>query len=439
MSADETSAGRGPSGRRVAAKVLHRVEVDGAWAGKTLDVELARGRLSPGEAGRAADLVYGSLRSLRTVDAAIDAQRTKKGDVESLARAVLRVAVFELLFTAAPAHAVVSEAVSLVKRERSEGLARFVNAVLRRIADKRDAAARPRTLDLPDWVMAELVRSVGQVRTTALLETAGEAPALGLRAYGIDRDVLVERIHGERSGAELSPSALTPRAILARRLGDPRTLGAYAAGQFAAQDVGSQRVAELVGAAPGQSVLDACAGRGGKTAVLADAVGATGRVVAVDLFERKLEEAQTELRRLGVRAAVQMHTLDLAVGTGPLTRTFDRALVDAPCTGLGTVRRRPEILNRVRPEDPQRMSELQLAIARNVAPLVRPGGLVAVATCSFAVAEGAELAGRIEQAVPGLTRVLDEATDADGLTRIGPWSDPARASDAYQLVRFRVA
>jgi 16S rRNA C967 or C1407 C5-methylase (RsmB/RsmF family) len=84
------------------------------------------------------------------------------------------------------------------------------------------------------------------------------------------------------------------------------------------------------------------------------------------------------------------------------------------------------------------MAELELAIVKNVAPLVRPGGLLCVATCSFAVAEGPELATRIERAVPGLTRVVDDATDPDGVTRLGPWSEPARALDCYQLVRFRV-
>lgn len=438
MSARPPTPLRTPSGRRVAAKVLRRVAEDGAWASRALDAELERARLGPNEAGRAADIVYGSLRSLRSVDGAIDAQRTKKGDVESLARAVLRVAAFELLFTAAPAHAIVSEAVGIVKRERGEGLARFVNAVLRRIADARGPAPRVRALELPDWALAELTRSVGAARAAAFLERAGEAPALGLRAYRIDREAVAERILAERSAAELEPSLLSRRALLAHRLGDPRTLAAYAAGIFAAQDVGSQRIAELVGAEPGQTVLDACAGRGGKSMVLAEAVGAEGRVVAVDLHERKLEEIPGELRRLGLTTPVEPRTLDLSVGVGGLGRVFDRALVDAPCTGLGTLRRRPEILLRLSADDAARMAALELAIARNVAALVRPGGLLCVATCSFATAEGAELADALERSVPGLERIVDDDTDPDGVARIGPWSDPARALDAYQLVRFRV-
>lgn len=427
---------RAPTGRTVAARVLARVEGEGAWASRALDAEIQRARLSGPEAGRASDLVYGSLRALRSVDAAIDAQRTKPGALEPLARAVMRASAFELLFTTAPSHAVVSEAVELVKRERSVGLARFVNAVLRRIADGRPAEPRARGLELPSWVSAELERSLGKERAEAVLGSAIEVPPLGLRAYEGDASALAAKIVGERSGVELVPAVDRPRTLLARRLGDPRTLRAFESGAFAVQDVGSQRVAELVGAMAGETVLDACAGRGGKTVVLADAVGREGRVVAVDLHERKLEEIASELRRLHLPAPLETHVLDLSVGVGPLRPVFDRALVDVPCTGLGTLRRRPEILLRLAPADLERMAALELSIATRVAALVKPGGLVAVATCSFATAEGARLADRIAAALPALVRVHDDATDTDGVARIGPWSDPG--SDVYQLVRFRV-
>lgn len=426
------------SGRALAVAVLLRVMEDGAWASRALDAELSRAQLPPQEAGRAADLLYGSLRSLRSVDALIDARRTKKGAVEPLVLAALRIAVFELTFTAAPSHAVVSEAVSLVKAKRGEGLARFANAILRRIADARAAAPRPRVLELPPWAHAELVRSVGEARAEAFLTAGSETPPLGLRAYGLERGALAARILAERSAAELAPSGLVARALVARRLGDARTLEAFRAGHVVAQDVGSQRVAELVGAVPGETVLDACAGRGGKSAVLAEAVGAEGTIVAVDLHERKLEELVAETKRLGLPATLETHTLDLTVGAGRLGRVFDRALVDAPCSGLGTVRRRPELLLRTGAEDPARMADTQLAIARNVAALVKPGGGLVVCTCSYAVAEGAALAERLEAAVPGLLRMPLPDADEDGVLRLGPWSDPERSSDVYQVVSYRV-
>jgi 16S rRNA (cytosine967-C5)-methyltransferase len=136
----------------------------------------------------------------------------------------------------------------------------------------------------------------------------------------------------------------------------------------------------------------------------------------------------------------------LTVGVGGFGADFDRVLVDAPCTGLGTLRRRPELLLRVQPHDPERMAALQLAILRNAARLVRPGGLLLFAVCSFTRAEGAMLAARLEAAEPSLARHWQPppelaflSADADGVCRLGPWLGSAeRASpDAYQLASFR--
>ena len=143
-------------------------------------------------------------------------------------------------------------------------------------------------------------------------------------------------------------------------------------------------------------------------------------------------------------ASAGLDTIDLSVGNGGLDARFDRVLVDAPCTGLGTVHRRPEILLRIGPKDPARMAELQRAIVRNAARMVKPGGVLAVAVCSPTRAEGPELADAIERDLPGLVRLRDRVDgiaidpDADGVFRIGPFSAADdEGPDAYQIVRYR--
>jgi len=249
-----------------------------------------------------------------------------------------------------------------------------------------------------------------------------------------------------RPGASVRELALSPRALAIARAGDPRALPGWDEGLFAVQDEGSQLVAMLLEPREGEAIADACAGRGGKTTFLAERVGARGKVTAIDLHEPKLDRIPAELARLGIaRERVETIAIDLSVGCGGLERRFDRVLVDAPCTGLGTVHRRPEILLRIAESDPARMAELQRAIARNAAKMAKPGGTLAIAVCSPTRAEGPELADAIEEDVPGLERLRDAvpdvpiAPDADGVFRIGPFSAPEDGGpDCYQIVRYRV-
>jgi 16S rRNA (cytosine967-C5)-methyltransferase len=164
--------------------------------------------------------------------------------------------------------------------------------------------------------------------------------------------------------------------------------------------------------------------------------------VAVDLYEEKLERAERERARLGLDPAkLETRAVDLTVGTGGLDASFDRVLVDAPCTGLGTLHRRPELLLRLGPGDPARLAELQLAILANAAKLVRPGGLLVYAVCSPTAEEGAGVVARFSASHPEFEVVTARprdaiAADSDGIVRIGPWSGETAAPDAYQVVRW---
>ncbi len=293
----------------------------------------------------------------------------------------------------------------------------------------------------PTWLRDALHRSIGEEHTRALLRVGRHAPSIDVRVRArADRDALARAIVAARPRAEVSPTELSSSGLRVSGAGDPRRLPGYRAGELAVQEEGAQVIGTLVGARPGERVLDACAGRGGKTAQLLEAVGTRGGVVAADLYQRRLEQIAPELERLGLDPQ-QLRTacVDWTVGPGTVSGLFDRVLVDAPCTGLGTLRRRPEILRRATPKGAAEMAHAQRRILQRAAALVRPGGTLVYAVCSPlldegpGVVEGVPLPGfePVRQAPSALKSLSFEPT---GRLCLGPWVPGAGPwADAYQV------
>ncbi len=438
---------RAPDARELATFVLFRVAEDGAYASRVLDAELGRARLDPRDAALATEIVYGALRVLPTLDAAYGVHLRRGADtLDPMLRAALRAAAYQLLHLGrVPPHAVVDAAVGLVVRERGRTLAGVVNAVLRKVAANRPAEPHPPTaLVVPTWLGQALSAALGEARALAFLAARALPPPIVLRVEGDAagaRDALAEVLIAARPGIDVRPGAVSPRALLVRGAGDPRRLPGYAEGRFSVQEEGAQAVALAAGARVAERVADACAGHGGKTTFFLRAVGAAGAVTALDLYEGKLERIGAECARLRLATdALDTVAVDLTVGTAGLEGRFDRVVVDAPCTGLGTVHRRPEILLRVGPDDPARLAVLQTRILANAARLVRPGGTLVYAVCSPTAEEGAGVVAEVGAALPWMRphpealALSTVAPDADGLLRIGPWDDAGgHGPDAYQV------
>jgi 16S rRNA (cytosine967-C5)-methyltransferase len=440
--------------RCLAAVVIERVTDDAAFASRALDGELKRAQLDGRDAALATEIVYGTLRVLPVLDQRI-AQVLTRADarMDSFARATLRTATYQLdHLSRLPTHAIVDECVSQVRERRGPKLAGFVNAVLRKLAGTRPADPKPASaLALPSWVQESLLQALGPDRLARLLEQHASTPALCLRADRVARSELQAQLIAAQPNAQVQVTSLSPLGLNLRRSGSPRALPGFKDGAFSVQEEGAQLIALAIDAQPGERIADVCAGHGGKTTLLARQVGSEGSLCAIDQDERKLQAIPGELARIGLASvAIELHPVDLSVGTGGLPAHFDRVLVDAPCTGLGTVLRRPELLLRLRPEDPARMSQLQLKILRSAAKLVRPGGLLAYAVCSPTREEGPEVASAFSAehadfsyVTQPLSSVLP-APDSDGVLRIGPWltkgfadSEESSAPDAYQLVVWR--
>lgn len=418
--------------REVATGVLLRVFRDGAFAATVLNRALGTGELEARDRALATELVFGTLRRQVALAEAIRRHLPRPGaKVNPLAWVSLLMAAYQLFhLERVPRHAAVSEAVHVVRRARGARLAGFVNAVLRKL-DGDGSQVDPRvraTVALPPWLEAKLRESLRPDHAEAVLRGGAVPPPNGLRVRGsVDRDGIVARIRHERPGATVRPGALTDRAVVVSGAGEARTLGVCLSGEARLQEQGSQVVAEAVGARGGERVLDACSGRGGKALVLCEAVGPTGQVVAADYYEEKLDVLREEWVHFGAFGREpERCAVDWTVGPGELgERAFDRVLVDAPCSGTGTLHRRPEILLRLNGTDLDDLQRLQGTILSEASKRVRPGGVLVYAVCSLLHGEGEQVVRAFVDGPAGT-----EFVRGAPVRTLGPWAD---GCDGYQI------
>jgi len=395
----------------MAAEVLLRVEQGGAFANLALDGALrAAGAIEPREAALCTELVYGSLRWQLELDRALAAHSDRPlADLDPPVRAALRVAAFELLHHArVPAHAAVDQGVELVHALGLTRAAGFANAVLRRLAETRAPPPPPsRETDPvghvaaatshPRWLVERWTRWLG-LEEAGKLCTANQqqAPAVVrvARRRGTRDDAQAAL---RRAGVESQPGRYSPDALVLAPGAPPALdIEGHEQGLFQAQDEAAQLVSLYAAPPAGARVLDACAAPGGKACHLAE-LGAAD-VLAVDLHARKARQIEEAARRLGLdnlRAIAADATLPIP-GEGP----FDLALVDAPCTGLGTLRRHPEMKLRRTPEDVDRLAALQARLLDRVSLLVKPGGLLVYALCTLTPEECDEQVQRFLEGHP---------------------------------------
>ena len=341
--------------RRAAFETVLRVFEQDAYADRAL--RTAAGSLDQRDRAFAQRLAYGSIQRLRMLDYAIEQLgRRPVRKLDPPVRAALRLGSYELGFMQTPRHAAVNEAVELVRAAKLERAVAFTNAVLRRIAEGigplleslPDGALK---LSYPDWVEQVWTRDFGPDEALALMRAQNEAP-----------ETVVRLIRGEIDGEPTD----VPGAYRVERVDDD----AVAAGRIWPQSRGSQLAGLVVKSNPGDRTLDLCAAPGGKATQLA------GEVTAVEKHPGRARELEENAARLGA-SKVSVVCAD-ALALPPELRDYDRALVDAPCSGLGVLASRPDLRWRAEP-----LPELQLALLRAAADRVRAGGTIVYSVCTL--------------------------------------------------------
>ncbi len=435
------SGARGLASRRAALAALTRVEERGTWSNLAVPDAIA-GLADPRDRAFAAHLAYETLRWEGTLDAALALVLTRPlAEVEPALRRILRLGALQLLVSDVPARAAVDTSVqlarSVVPPGRAKGAGGFVNGVLRALHRRGDDLGWPdRAEDAvghlvlstahPRWVVEDLTSRLGIERSEAILTADDVAPGVTLRANTSPEALLAELA---ALGIEAAPGA-TPGAVRAPGV-DPRELPAVAEGRAVVQDEASMRVALATGAGEGATVLDLCAGPGGKTTHLAHLVGPRGAVTAVELHPHRARMITVAAERQGV----EVEALEGDARTPPLPeeQRFDVVLLDAPCTGLGTGRRRPEVRWRRRPEDAASLAGLQLELLRAAAGRVAPGGRLTYAVCTWTAVETTGVVDAFDRDVDGAgfsrtttTQLWPDSDDTDGMF-IATWVRDERA------------
>ena len=440
-----------PTARSVAHELLERVFFDGAFSHIVLSNALDDSSLDPRDQGLVTELVYGTLARKRTIDTILDqyVNRALHG-LDQPVLVSLRIAAYQLVFLdRIPAHAAVDEAVGLVKRRCGRGAAGFTNGVLRTMLRKKDdwpvwhqfhPGDQPvkhlgLRHSLPDWIAQRLIDDHGFDKAMRIGAAFNERPPFYLRVL----DDPPAPIVAELTGVDAVPGVWRTDAL------DESIHNALEGGRLIIQDLGSQLVSHFSAPAAASRILDACAGLGGKTMHLGYLAGADATIVAVEPNRSKLDrlEQTAQSTSFGDR----IHTFhgpieQLGDDTDHLEK-FDLVLVDAPCTGLGVIRRHPETRWRRSPDDVADRAKLQTKLLEHAASYVAEGGTLVYSVCSFVEEEGPaqieeflKVQPRFKRQPPPQNTGVDfsQFTDDAGQLRTNPADHDADAFFAARLI-----
>jgi 16S rRNA (cytosine967-C5)-methyltransferase len=388
--------------RRLTVRALLEWEKGRTFSDEILHTLFDRERLSAVDRAFIMETFFGVLRNLTRLDFLVG--QLREGHVDPATRAVLRLGLYQIFHMRTAPHAAVNETVAL--SARAGGL---VNAVLRRALREKEAleaalAAAPLEVRTshPEFLVARWRRDFGEEATQRLCAWNNEPADVRVRANGLK--VTVGEL--QRGMPDAEPSPVHPLMLKVRTL----PFSWIAHGLCYVQDPSTLLACDLLAPRPGERVLDACAAPGGKTSYLAQLMHNEGRIVACDLYESRVARLRENLQRLGVRNA-QILIHDCMQGGEPLEpASFDRILVDAPCSNTGVIRRRVDVRWRLTDEDFIRMPAQQLALVRRTATLLRPGGTLVYSTCSLELEENDRLVEQALVAVPGLRFVESRRT-----------------------------
>jgi 16S rRNA (cytosine967-C5)-methyltransferase len=398
--------------RQLALNVLLQVQA-GAYADVALHRTLTQGQLRESDRALATELVYGTVRRQRTLDALIEQLGTRPADKQPpVLRLVLHLGLYQLRYlTAVPPSAAVNTSVALAKANGLGKLSGVVNGLLRQYLRLAEGGTDPLQLpadpaaalglrhSFPDWLIALWIEQLGPEETDQLCQWFNQVPAIDLRVNRQRATVATVQAAFETAGIAVEPIPHLPYGLrLVNPSGAIADLPGYEAGWWSVQDASAQLVGQLLAPRPGEAVLDLCAAPGGKATQMAEMVGAEGTVMACDRAPSRLKKITANAARLGL-TNLQTHGGD-STDLAPFHGQFDRVLVDAPCSGLGTLHRHADARWRQSPDSIAALADLQGALLAEAARCLRPGGTLVYATCTLHPAENEAVVANFLQTHP---------------------------------------
>ncbi|MEI6193337.1 MAG: 16S rRNA (cytosine(967)-C(5))-methyltransferase RsmB [Verrucomicrobiota bacterium] len=386
--------------RQIAARILSQRQTSGEFTENLLETALASACLSPADRGLCHELVCGVVRWQTTLDRLIARKTTPGREPRPALVNLLRLGLYQIFWLdRIPAHAAVHETVELAKRSGYVSQSGFINAILRAYLREFDEVKKI-LADMkisqpalgwshPEWLVERWRKNYGEEQTRALLEWNNTPPKTFARVntFKTDAGKLVERWRAENVEYDFCTRDWTGENLAFELKSHPplRTLGSFRDGWFYLQDPSTLLAPALLGAQPGETILDLCAAPGGKTTFLAQQMNNEGKIVAHDSFADRLKLIRENCTRLGVTCAAATATFNFQLAT------FDRILVDAPCSNTGVMRRRVDLRWLIQPPEIERMRATQLVLLNQAATILKPVGVLVYSTCSLEPEENSEV------------------------------------------------
>ena len=377
--------------RELALYLIEQVHQQQAYSPLVLNQAIEANRLEGRDSALLTQLVYGVLQRELTLDFYLKSFLKPKQKLDDWVRYLLFLSLYQMVFLdRIPSHAIVSEAVNIAKKRGHQGISGFVNGVLRNVLRKGVPSFEKLPFEErlsieyshPVWLVKRWLAQYGVETTEKTLAANNEPPSVTARVNPLKTSKQEVMAELERDGFEVTEGELTPDAIVIKK---GKLIGhrLFLEGFVSIQDESSMLVARALDVASGMEVLDTCAGPGGKTTHLAELMEDQGKIIALDLHIHKTALIEDQANRLGIHS-IETRALDARrVQSVFSPQSFDRLLIDAPCTGFGVIRRKPEIKYTKSEKDIYSLSGIQAAILESCADLLKPGGKLVYSTCTI--------------------------------------------------------
>ncbi len=397
--------------REVALVVLLRVEEENAYSNLFLGSVLMNSKLSSVDRSLVTELVYGTITWRDRIDYSIS--KYSKGSIRKLdlwVLVLLRLSFYQLLFLERiPSYAIVNEAVAIAKKRGHKGIASLINGILRSYLRDSAKTKIPDNLDPverialehshPQWLVERWIHTFGEKTTEEICIANNEPTTVSIRVNGLKGNTNSLLSHLAKEKVEATSSGIYPLGIRLQSGGNPVTFTGFNEGLYTIQDESSMLVGHLLDPKPGMRVLDACAAPGGKSTHIAELMNNNGTVIANDLHPHKERLIQEQAARLGI-SIIETTVGDALKLPERNLGSFDRILLDAPCTGFGVIRRKPDLKWNKQLRDIKAISYIQYQLLVSMSKLLKPEGKLIYSTCTIEVDENQNLITRFLQENP---------------------------------------
>lgn len=439
--------------RNTILDLLLRIEKDSGFSHLLIDNEMKSKRIAPKDEGLLTEIVYGTIQRKMTLDYYLDSFVKKNKKMDAWVRMLLRMSVYQMVYLdKVPDHAIIHEAVEIAKQRGHKGIASFVNGVLRNIQRngvpdikgiKDDAKRLSIGTSHPEWLVERWMTMYDYETVKAMCEAnlTKKPIAIRIQPMKITREKAMRSL--EDLGFETKASLFSEQGIIVEK-GNILHTELFRQGYVTIQDQSSMLVAEMLEVEPGMKVLDACSAPGGKVTHIAEKMRDEGDIHAFDLHKKKVKLIDDKAHQL------DLTIIDAKPGDARKLdelyeeATFDRILIDAPCSGLGVIRGKPEIKYHKNEEDIKRLAVIQSEILEHVAPLLKKDGLLIYSTCTVDVLENEKVVQKFlanqhdfqidETFFETLPATLKYA---QGITDIGLQLFPHDGTDGFFLTRLK--